>query len=198
MLKLLQYRRRLQKDYELTCINLFLAEGENTQEFIDLLDDEFGDAIVNTVHMDEAMEASVGTFATIASLMSVTILITTVLLVILVIYLIIKTNISRKKREIGIQKAVGYSTFQLMNQITLGFVPVVLLGTGVGAFVGYICINNVLTVLFSVFGIMRMDFYVGASWPIVTIIIITAFSYCVSMVISWRIRNISPYALTSE
>lgn len=190
--------RRLQKDYELTGIDVFLEKGENTQEFIDLLDDEFGDTIVNTVNMDEAMAASVGTFATIASLISVTILITTILMVILVVYLIIKTNISRKKREIGIQKAVGYSTFQLMNQITLGFIPIVFFGTGVGAFLGYVCINNVLTVLFSVFGIMRMDFYVGASWPILTIIVITAFSYCVSMLISWRIRNVSPYVLTSE
>lgn len=194
----LEGMQRLQKSYKLTGVDIFLKKGENADDFIDLLGDEFGEKIVTTVNVDALVKTSMGTFVSMTVILSFTILVTTVLIVVMVLYLIIKTNISRKKREIGIQKAIGYSTFQLMNQTALGLVPVILFGAGVGAFAGLIYINSVLTVLFSVFGIMRMDFYIGPSWLIIITVLITAFSYCVSMLISWRIRNISPYILVSE
>ncbi|WP_081765405.1 FtsX-like permease family protein [Paenibacillus pini] len=36
--------------------------------------------------------------------------------------------ILKRKREFGILKATGYTTFQLMTQIAMSFVPIVIIG----------------------------------------------------------------------
>jgi putative ABC transport system permease protein len=88
---------------------------------------------------------------------------------------------------------------QLMNQISMGFMPVVLFGAALGGLVSLAGINSVLSVLFGSMGIMKMDFVIRSSWAVITTIIITVFSYGVSMFIAWRIRKISPYeVLTGE
>ena len=121
-----------------------------------------------------------------------------VLVIRLLGYLIVKINISQKRREFGIQKAVGYTTAQLMSRISLGFMPVVLFGAAVGGVLSLLYINSVLAVLFGAIGVMKMDFVIRVSWAIATAFLITGFSYAVSMFISWRIRKISPYVLAGE
>jgi len=48
------------------------------------------------------------------------IIVVVICVVMLMLYLIVKTMIIRRRRELGIQKALGFTTLQLMNQIVWG------------------------------------------------------------------------------
>jgi putative ABC transport system permease protein len=112
--------------------------------------------------------------------------------------MVIKTSILRRKRELGIQKAVGFTTFQLMNQIALNMTPVILLGVVIGAVGGYFGFNPILVVLIRSMGIVQMKLPVPLDWTILVCIALTALAYVVSMLVAWRIRKISAYSLVNE
>ena len=185
-------------EFELHEISISLFKYEDTREFIDLLKDEYGGYFIDIINVDELLEGQMGTFVTMTVLLSTVVTITSLLVVVLVLYLIVKINISQKRRELGIQKAVGYTTAQLMSRISLGFMPVVLFGAAIGGILSLLYINSVLALLFGAIGVMKMDFVIRVSWAVATALLITGFSYAVSMFISWRIRKISPYVLAGE
>lgn len=189
--------KRLLPSYELRQISISLNPYEDTEAFMDVLEDEFGDIISEPTNIDAILESQMGTFVTMTVLLSTVIIITSALVVVLVLYLIIKTNISQKRKELGIQKALGFTTLQLMNQISLGFMPVVFAGAALGGLLGLIGVNSVLGVLFGTMGIMKMDFTIQTSWAVTITLLIAVFSYGVAMFIAWRIRRISPYMVLS-
>jgi putative ABC transport system permease protein len=188
--------RRLQRDFQMHEVNIYLNPHVSSREFVDILNDEFGRRIIETMDIGDIMQSQMGTFVVITEAMVVAISVATVLIVSMVLYLIIKTNISQRRRELGIFKAVGYTTVQLMNQISLSVIPAVLLGAAAGGILGGIYINPVLTFLFGTMGIMRTEFTVSASWAVYSVLGISLFSYLVAMAVSWRIKAISAYVLT--
>jgi putative ABC transport system permease protein len=185
-------------DFELLEISISLNKYENTREFMGILKDEYGDYFIDIINVDELIDGQMGTFVSMTVLLSSVVIVTSLLVVILVLYLIVKINISQKRREFGIQKAIGYTTAQLMTRISMGFMPVVLFGSAIGGILSLAYINSVLSVLFGAIGVMEMNFVIRVSWAVITALLITGFSYAVSMFISWRIRKISPYVLASE
>ena len=122
----------------------------------------------------------------------------TVLVVVLILYLVIKTMILKRKREFGILKAIGYTTFQLMTQITLSFVPIVITGVLIGAVLGCLYTNSMLTMLLSGAGIHNVQFIVKLPLIVILCVGIIVLAYLVSMLVARRVKRISAYGLITE
>jgi putative ABC transport system permease protein len=129
---------------------------------------------------------------------SVAILVITILVVMLVLYFVINSSIIRQKRELGIQKAIGFTTFQLMNQVTLGFLPPVAVGVILGCTLGITQMNALMSVAERTACVMKTDYVIVPSWVVLCGLAIFAAAYLISMLITYRIRKISAYALVSE
>jgi putative ABC transport system permease protein len=112
--------------------------------------------------------------------------------------MVLKTTILRRRREFGIQKAVGFTTFQLMNQIALSMTPVILLGIITGAVAGYFSLNPIFVAVTRGMGIIKVEFLMPLDQVGLICIGLVMLAYAVSMLISWRIRKISAYGLVSE
>jgi len=192
-------KMELQPDFVFTQFNLDLVDDVDANAFIDMIREAEGDALNNVVSMyDEtvvAMDGIGGVFA----LITVIIFIVSIVVIILVLYLIIKTAIRRRRREFGIQKALGFTTYQLMNQISLSLMPTILLGAIIGAIVGYFGFNPLFITLTRGMGVVQADMPMSPlSWTVLVSIALVLLAYTVSMLIAWRIRKISAYALVVE
>ena len=189
---------KLKPDYMPTEIYVYLKEGERADAFVETLVSRYGSAINKPVNMDEIIEGQSRSYVIIIELMSLVVLLITGVVVFLILYFVIKTMIVRKKRRFGIQKALGYTTFQIMQQIALGFLPVALGGALLGSVIGCFGINPLMTALFKTVGIMRFDMIISYIWLIALCIGLTILSYIIAMVITYRIRRISAYILVTE
>jgi putative ABC transport system permease protein len=122
----------------------------------------------------------------------------TIVVVLLVLYFVIVSSIIRKRRELGIQKAIGFTTLQLMNQLSISFVFPILIGITLGCILGITQTNMIMSIAQRSMGIMKANYIIRpiwiASFGMATLIV----SYITSMLITWRIRKISAYALVSE
>ncbi len=189
--------QQLYSEYEGTTLYVYLDDISN-KSFIQNVQEQYGDYIVETLDIDENIESQTGMYTAAVFAVMVIVLIITVLVVVMILYLVIKTMIIKRKKEFGIMKAVGYSTIQLMNQISISFLPVILIGVTFGGVLGYFFTNPMLSVLLSSAGVKRLDFIVHLPIILILCIGILILAYVVSMFVSLKIKKVSAYSLLIE
>jgi putative ABC transport system permease protein len=190
--------RRIMPDYLPWMIFVYLDEGESAEVFIELLNNRYGSLIQKPINFDEMIKAQTSSYVAILAFAAIVILIITALIVTLILYFIIKTMVIRKRRYFGVQKALGFVTSQLVQQISLSFLPVVLAGSLLGTAMAYIGVNPMISALFRVTGLMRIDLVMAHLWLAILCVGIAVLSYVVAIVISSRVRRISAYTLVTQ
>jgi putative ABC transport system permease protein len=189
---------KLNPEFKQQTLNLYLKKGENAGKFVDKLDKLYGDALVYYLDVDKNMELGAGVYISIVSKVGIAILVITIAVVILVLYFVINSSVVRKKRELGIQKALGFTTFQLMNQLSLSFLPPIIFGVCIGILIGITQTNVIMSMAQSGMGIKEANFIITPVSITLFGLAIVIISYVTSMMITYRIRKISAYALVCE
>jgi len=190
--------RHLQPDYVLEEFNVYLNEGTDIEAFIETVWEAEGDVVVNVVNFHNMIEANLAVMGGIFGAVAVGIMAVTAFVIVLTLYMVIKATILRRRQELGIQKAVGFTTLQLMNQIALNLTPVIVIGVVIGAFGGYFGFNPMMVAFTSGMGVAQLNLPVMLDQVLVVCISLVALAYIVSMLIAYRIRKISAYSLVTE
>ena len=188
----------VQPDFTFNHFGLFLVDGVDVLAFIETIRTEESDIVASTATLQGFVNNVVGMVGNLFAALSIGILLIVASIVILVLYLIIKTVIIRRKREIGIQKAFGFTTFQLMNQIALNMTPIIVLGVVIGTISGYVSFSPIFVAVMRNMGVVQADLPVPINWIVMASVGLIILAYAVSMLIAWRIRKISAYSLVSE
>ena len=167
----------------------------NTQEVFNDIKAKFGDHITSTMDFDATVVGSLQVFKGIAWGMMFMVLGLTIGVIVLVLYLLMKTMIYEKRFDYGILKSLGYTSKDLMIQNALSFMPAIILGTILSLIVSSILANPYLTLIMSIFGIMKGTFTI----PVLSIIIMgicqIAISFGIAYLLSGRIKKVEPYKL---
>ncbi|WP_449539132.1 ABC transporter permease [Ferdinandcohnia sp. Marseille-Q9671] len=189
--------QELHSDYKGTTLYVYL-DGESNNAFIKNVQGKYGDHIVETLDIDKNIESQTGMYTAAVFAVMLIVMLITVLVVVLILYLVIKTMIIKRRKEFGVMKAIGYSTYQLMNQISISFLPVVITGVSIGGVLGYFFTNPMLSILLSSAGVKRLDFIVHIPMILVLCVSILILAYLGSMFVSRSIKKISAYGLITE
>lgn len=189
--------QQLQPDYKDATLNVYL-DGISNKDFIKIVQRQYGDYIVETLDIDENIESQTSMYIDAVFAVMVIVLTITVLVVVLILYLVIKTMITKRKREFGVMKAIGFSTIQLMNQISISLLPVILIGVSIGGLLGIFFTNPMLSVLLSSAGVKRLDFIIHVPSILILCVGILILAYIVSILVSLKIKKISAYGLITE
>lgn len=139
------------------------------------------------------MQSALGTYETVVAAFAIIIFI-----VILILSLITGTTLVRQRQDLGIEKALGFTTWQLILQIFIGFLPVAIVGSLAGGILGFFGANPLMSCMFRAMGIMKVDFILPpVSVPLICVVI-AALTLIISMLAAGRIRKITPCALANE
>jgi len=189
--------RHLIPGYIGTTINIY-NEGSDNASFIKDMKAKYGHLMMDAIDVGETVKSQMSIYTTVVFAVMVMVFVITLLVVALILYLVIKTMILKRKKEFGIMKAIGYTTFQLMNQIAMSFVPIVIAGVVIGGLLGCLYTNSLLSLLLSSAGIRNVHFTVNMPMLFMLSAGIIVLAYLVSMLVSLRIKKISAYALITE
>lgn len=189
--------RHLIPSYKSSVINVYLQK-EHKSQFVDQFKQLHSDKIVMISDVDQALDKAFQSYTSMMFSVMVVILTATILVIITILYMLIKMAIVKQKHEFGILKAIGFTTIQLMTQVTLSFTPIILVGTILGGVLSYFYINPLLGLLFSNAGMSNVHFVIHPSNIILLCISITCLAYTVAMIITRKIRSISTYNLLTE
>lgn len=162
----------------------------------------FGDTSAYQIdHIEDNRQlfaSSTSSVAIAISMMSALILAGTFSIVTLVLYMVIKSLIVRRRHELGIYKAIGYTSRQLMLQISLSFLPAAAAGILCGCITGILTIDSLMTGLLGSMGISHMVFSVPYLIIILFCAVLLLFSFLLSMLVSRKVQTISVYGLLTE
>lgn len=189
---------RISPDFKPSSLVLYLNSGIDADSFMESLKAKYKEDILAIYNSREIIYASLGSYQGIAGILVIVVAITVAAVILLTLYLVIKTSLIRKKQALGIQKAIGYTTAQLVLETALSFFPVVILGSLTGCTAGFFAINPILSILFSGIGMMRVNFEILPAMLILITAAMSLFGFLICLLVSARIRKISPYSLISE
>lgn len=189
--------RRLAENFRYTDISVYLREGTDSAAFIEEMEAS-SDNIALSINREALVKSSMGIYSVIIGILAKIIDLITALVVVLVLYLVIKTTLNRQKRELAIKKAIGFTTGQLALQNACSFLPVIMAGSAVGCVCGYLLINPFLSLLFARVGLVKVEFLIPAAMLAGIFTAITGVGFTVSLLVSGRIRRITPYTLLCE
>lgn len=189
--------RRLAENFRYTDISVYLREGTDSAAFIEGMEAS-SDNIALSINREALVKSSMGIYSVIIGILAKIIDLITALVVVLVLYLVIKTTLNRQKRELAIKKAIGFTTGQLALQNACSFLPVIMAGSAAGCVCGYLLINPFLSLLFAQVGLVKVEFLIPAAMLAGIFAAITGVGFTVSLLVSARIRRITPYTLLCE
>lgn len=187
----------LVEDFWYPTISVYLKQGEDTKLFLENLEHTSSN-MISYNNTGEMIKSSLGIYQVIVGILAIVIDIITFMIVSLVLYLVIKTMLIRQKKELAIQKAIGFTTKQLALQNAFAFFPVIVLGTLFGCVFSYFGLNPFFSLLFSNIGLMKMNFAIPMILLVATFFAIIMIGFIISFFVSMRIRKITPYSLMSE
>lgn len=190
--------RHLHPDFVNSSFNIYLEDPKNGDAKLESISEEYSSSIQRIRNVRKSMEASLLIYKEMIQMLVGIITVIMLSVIVLTLYLVLKTSILRKRKELGIQKALGFTTQQLILQNALCFLPTIIISTIIGSSIAYGTTNSILSVLFSSFGIMKVNFDISIVMIFILILVITLFGFLVCVLVSMRIRNISPYTLMSE
>jgi putative ABC transport system permease protein len=122
----------------------------------------------------------------------------TVLIVLFILYIVIKSLLVKRRQELGIYKAMGYTSAQLMAQTVASFLPVsaaaVLLSTGAAV----LYLPGIYQVIFGALGVMKNNMEIDLGFLMLFALAQILVNVIISVILCMPIRKISAYALMKE
>jgi len=189
--------KRMNPNYKPSMIYVYAQKDVNVNDLQEKLESKFGSSIVNTLNVEEN-KLVLAPYLDGIALFTAWIIFVALLIIILVMLIVIKAYIIRHRYMLGIQKAIGFTTLQLMHQIAISFMIPVISGLILGCIAGAVYANPFFNVLFSSIGFMNVGFIVLPVAVIGVWIGLALFAYLAAMVISWNTRKISAHTLISN
>ena len=165
---------------------------------IENIDSVFGDRL--TMYVDYCTALAEGADPTImlARVICIVLIIVSLAVIWLTMMLLIKTIIIKSQKELGIKKALGFTSKQLRTELSLSLMPSIIFGISVGSIAGIMNSNKFLTVLLSAYGVSQSNM-VAAPWMMILVIVFgVVASYLMVYSLSRRIKKISAYSLITE
>ena len=181
-------------------IEVFVTDHslENTQRLVRNVQAMYGDKIVEcNDNIKEIKNGDDHTTLFISMMISFMVLISAIVIV-LSLNLVVKTLIIKKKKELGIKKAIGFTSRQLRAELALSMLPQILTGASIGSILGCLGANNAIVIFLRSLSIMKSNMEVYPWMVLVSIFFEIVISFAVIWIISYRIKKISPYSLITE
>lgn len=185
-------------EYSSQSLYLYLNDDVDAEEYLEIIDDEYADDIVKSINSYKMTKASQEMYSGIVVVMVTAIFILTVLIVLLILYIIIKSLIVRRKQELGIYKAMGYSNLQLIMQIAGSFLPVSILAILSSTLLGILYLPAMNQGIFQMVGAMKNNFEVSLVFLVLVACLEIFVNFIISICLSLPIKKISAYSLIKE
>ena len=187
--------RRMDSSYKRSSINVYLNDGVTPAVFSEKLNRQDIEKIID---YQEFFNAQLGNYTGAIGAVAQVITVVSLLISSLVLVMTVRSIIAKRRREIGIMKAGGFTTKQLARQMAVSFLPITALGVVLGCVIGALTISPAMGAALAAAGAENVVFDVD---PLIVAVLgaaIMLVTYAVSNTSARRIRNISVYELLTE
>lgn len=177
---------------------VYLADFTDAEKITREYKAQYPDLVSDTVNtyklQSEAQDMYMGiTLQLVAAIFAVTILI-----VLFILYIVIKSLLVRRKQELGIYKAMGYTSSQLILQTAGSCLPASILATLLSSILALCYMPCIYNMVFKTMGVMKNHIEVSFGFLMLFAAAQILVNMIISVMICMPIRKISVYSLIKE
>lgn len=176
-------------------IYVYLKDGIEIESFMNRLEQELGTDEFSFVNMQATFESSLKSISDICNIMCIVLDGVVILVVALILFYMVKVKIVRDKKILGIQKAIGFTTKQLMVHNVISFCIIMFISFIIGAIGVMLFSTPICTLMFSVASFKKCSLDVSLMSAVLSVIGLTIFSILITMILSIRIKKVNPREL---
>ncbi|MCI5500294.1 MAG: ABC transporter permease [Lachnospiraceae bacterium] len=147
---------------------------------------------------DEIYQSVLSSFTGSLKSLCIIFVIVTIIVIALIILLVMKMKMVREKRNMGIYKAIGFTTIQIIWQNVMSFAPVISVGALAGVLIGKFGINKACVAALSLCGIIKANLTVPFLLVASIFVITTILSFIICILASLKVRKIEAYKMITE
>ena len=146
----------------------------------------------------KVMDSTIATLGMSMKLICLIIVAITILVVVFVESLVIRAKISREWRGMGISKALGQTSANLISQIMLSNMPAILLGTLLGSLAAPFVGSTICRTAFALFVIKSVPFDIPAYYMLITVVGIVTIAILTSSAAGLKVKQLKPIEMITE
>ncbi len=177
-------------------IDIFLKPGVTFEDYEAEFKEIFPEE--ETFDYKVAVHNTTGIITVVMKVFAFLISLITCLIVAFVEALIVRTNINRQWRNLGVCKALGFSSKELIRQVMLSNMPAIAIAVIIGLSVGQVTGAKLMQTGLLVFGFKKVDFILGPMAYILTAIMIIGVALATGAVMGRRIKTLEPVKMIME
>ena len=177
---------------------VYLYSDVDAAAFAESCKTENPDLVAGTINARKMMEESQKMYMDITVILVVVIFVVTILIVLFILYIVIKSLLVKRRQELGIYKAMGYTSTQLMVQTAGSFLPVSIAAILLSSVLALVYMPGIFGVIFQALGAMKNHIEISFGYLMLFAAIQIAINMIISFVLCMPIRKISAYALIKE
>lgn len=190
--------QRLDPAFVPSGISVYADDGTTAAELLPRLREAGRGSLSLVIDNASNIRGQIDVYSGAAGVLAVAIVGITAAVVTLVILLVVTTTLIEERRPLGIHKAVGFTSRELMTQLCVSYLPPVVTGVLLGCLAGGIIVSPLLGLALSGFGLAKTSFAVDP-WLVGGLgVAIIALATALTLWRSRQIGRISTYALVTE
>ena len=173
-----------------------LKKGKTFDQFKKEFSDTYPD-----VEVTDYRESAAGTIGMVAGGMKAIALFIAALTMLIVAFvesLIIRAQITREWRNLGVSKALGFTSGQLIRQTMLSNMPSIAIGIATGLAVSPYSGARLMKTAFMIFGFRKVEFNVYPLSYLLTAVLICGIAMITAAVLGRRINRLDPVNMITE
>ncbi|MCR4776238.1 MAG: FtsX-like permease family protein [Saccharofermentans sp.] len=188
--------RRLNPDYEFQDVMIFLKDPSKSKELKKQWEKEYPDFQFTLV--DDLIGSTIDTMKLAMEAICVIFIIATCFVVILTQLLLTRAQVIRERTDLGVSKALGYTSGELMRRTLMTNMPTIVLGIVLGILMHGLFSNRMILLGLATFGIRQNNFSTSPVWLVITAAIILVCAIVTAFFSGRGITKLEPVKILKE
>jgi putative ABC transport system permease protein len=191
---------RIWPDRPWTVIGVYLGQPDAAEAFSQRLEagELIGPALLGAVNLRAAAQVQVGVYGVVMGALAAVMLVVAAAVTALVLVGVLGAAVRRQRPAFGVQRAVGFTTGQLVRQVAATYWPAAAVGVVVGCVAGWALFPVGMGALFRSLGIYSVNMTASGLATAALAVGLALFALVITLGLAAQVRRVSAYALVSE
>ena len=181
-----------------SALYVYLKENTDGAAFIRHIEERYPEMVSNAINAQKLQKEAQSMYMGITVVLTIVIFAVTILIVLFILYIVIKSLLVKRRQELGIYKAMGYTSSQLIWQTAGSFMPVSAAAILLSSLAAILYMPGIYQVIFEALGVMKHSMEVSLGFLMLFAAAEIVLNLMISIMLCMPIRKISAYALIKE
>ena len=188
--------KRLDPDYKFLNVLIYLNEPSRAKQLKKEWEKEYPDYRFTLV--EDLIGSTINTITQAMEAICVIFIIATCFVVILTQVLLTRAQIIRERTDLGVSKALGYTSGELMRRTLMTNIPTIVIGMVLGIVMHVLFTNRLILIGLSTFGIKQNSFKTSPVWIALTALMILVCAVVSAFFSGKGITKLEPVKILKE